>query len=206
MGGWGGVKGGGVVPCWQMPSPSPLLPGNCTPLHWAFFTSVNFKLKSQTSVVINWADFSVPNILSRQSNEDMKYEYKRRAISCDLVQVWASQKEEGLLQNMSEAVQEILRPAIDTNPHTTPLARSFVPVLIQIIPNTTTLSSWDVLWGALWPRFHGGPCSKTTWLFWHPPHFGYFFHPHFCSSSILTTILLIFSTYFCKTGDVVHFF
>ena len=53
----------------------------------------------------------------------MKYEdYKKRgAISCDLVQVWASQKEEGLLQNMSEAVQEILRPAIDTNPHTTPL-------------------------------------------------------------------------------------
>ena len=40
---------------------------------------------------------------------------------------------------MSEAVQEILRPAIDTNPHTTPLARSFVPVLIQIILNTTTL-------------------------------------------------------------------
>ena len=78
---------------------------------------MNFKLKSQTSVVINWADFSVPNILSRQSNEDMKYEYKRHAISCDLVQVWASPKEEGLLQNMSEAVQEILRPAIDTNPH-----------------------------------------------------------------------------------------
>ena len=64
----------------------------------------------------------------------MKYEGKKVAISCDLVQVWASQKEEeGLLQNMSEAVQEILRPAIDTNPHTTPL--------IQIIRHTTTLST-----------------------------------------------------------------
>ena len=67
----------------------------------------------------------------------MKYEDKKVAISCDLVQVWASHWEEGLLQNMSEAVQEILRPAIDTNPHTTPLARS----LIQIIRHTTTLST-----------------------------------------------------------------
>ena len=62
----------------------------------------------------------------------MKYE--QWAISCDLVQVWPGgqkEKKEGLLQNMSEAVQEILRPAIDTNPHTT----HFVPVLIQIISN-----------------------------------------------------------------------
>ena len=69
----------------------------------------------------------------------MKYEDRRQAISCDLVQVWAGgqKKEEGLLQNMSEALQEILRPAIDTNPHTT----HFVPVLIQIISRThsTTL-------------------------------------------------------------------
>ena len=47
-----------------------------------------------------------------QLNEDLKYEDKKQAISCDLVQVWASHWEEGLLQNMSEALQEILRPLL----------------------------------------------------------------------------------------------
>ena len=55
-----------------------------------------------------------------QLNEDLKYEDKKQAISCDLVQVWASHWEEGLLQNMSEALQEILRPLL-IQIHTLPL-------------------------------------------------------------------------------------
>ena len=60
-----------------------------------------------------------------------------------------------------------------------------------------TVCSQDVLWGALvqisrWPQLAGHLA-----LFWHPPQFGDFFHPHFHSSSILT-ILPILSTYFCK--------
>ena len=53
---------------------------------------------------------------------------------------------------MSEAVQEILRAAIDTNPHTTPLAGIDTDYPQQY----HTVRSQDVLWGALvqisrWP-------------------------------------------------------
>ena len=107
---------------------------------------------------------------------------------------------------MSEAVQEILRAAIDTNPHTTPLA-FFVPVLIQIIPNNTTQCAAKMFFEGLWSRFHGGPSSQATWPYFdtHPNLAIFFTHISTLLLSILT-ILPILSTYFCKISFSILFF
>ena len=101
---WGGVEGGscrkrrgeGGCPLLTNALPLPPFVRELHPLHERFFTSVNFKLRNQRFLLLSiWPTFSRPNILSWQSKEDMKYEQRQGAISCDLVQVWASARRRG---------------------------------------------------------------------------------------------------------------
>ena len=150
---------------------------------WEAFASINF--------------FSAPNILWRQWKEDMKYEKRRQAISCDLVQVWAPGRRRRraftkYVRSSSgnpsprywyKSTHYPLRAGIDTD------------YLQRTLPHSA-----DVLWGrassgqdftvALARRppgcyFDTHPTlaifSSPFLLFWHPPsslhppHFSYFF-------------------------------
>ena len=101
-----------------------------------------------------------------QLNEDLKYEDKKQAISCDLVQVWASHWEEGLLQNMSEALQEILRPLL-IQIHTLPLCGTMPSFQhwYRLSRNNTTLRAQDVLWGGIGRDFTVAPPRRPPGYF-----------------------------------------
>ena len=150
-------------------TPPPPLTGNCTLMQWTFLKSLTFHLRF-SPLLLSERFFYIFGqkafFVQLQPNEDLKYEDKKQAISCDLVQVWASHWEEGLLQNMSEALQEILRPLL-IQIHTLPLCGTMPSFRhwYRLSRNNTTLRAQDVLWGGIGRDFTVAPARRPPGYF-----------------------------------------